>query len=375
MAEALLRLGLRVIRIGSPAAVSPSLWPYTMDAAIDAAQQRRGRLTTTAQVTAAIQADTLIAVQALRAADVIVATNSGAADPRLMAACGFQDAETNERSPSAPDGLPPLSLPFVVQDEACHSTEPSSLIPLVSSNTCRSLVLLGDPCQLPPTILSPKASALSLSLMERLATVLPNPCIIPEAEMAEYDTHHLTSLSVQRAQSWMRRRHARTTRARGSILLSVQYRMHPSIAALPSALFYNARLRTPNVLQQRSLPFIFSQLPSGEAELAVRVVDTGGTEQHEGRSRRRKGTSYWNEREAQRVLELLRDVVVARDVASVGVVSPYLGQVQLIKSLMSNDPILQENLASKKPVSIEVKTVDGYQGRVRGDSSACLAIG
>ena len=47
----------------------------------------------------------------------------------------------------APDGLPPLSFPFVIIDEACQSVEPASLIPVVSTNSCRSLVMLGDPCQ------------------------------------------------------------------------------------------------------------------------------------------------------------------------------------------------------------------------------------
>jgi hypothetical protein len=47
----------------------------------------------------------------------------------------------------APDNLPPLSIPFVIIDEACQSVEPASLIPIVSTNSCRSLVMLGDPCQ------------------------------------------------------------------------------------------------------------------------------------------------------------------------------------------------------------------------------------
>ena len=50
----------------------------------------------------------------------------------------------------APDGLPPLKLTFVLIDEACQSVEPATLIPLLSTNSCRSLVMLGDPCQLPP---------------------------------------------------------------------------------------------------------------------------------------------------------------------------------------------------------------------------------
>lgn len=106
----------------------------------------------------------IAATKALREADVIVATSIGAADPQLLAACGIyheeeddvkKNADMDEMSKSqfgiirefAPDNLPPLSLPFVIIDEACQSVEPGSLIPIVSTNSCRSLVMLGDPCQ------------------------------------------------------------------------------------------------------------------------------------------------------------------------------------------------------------------------------------
>src|SRR5262249_10954260 len=56
---------------------------------------------------------------------------------------------------------------LAVIDEASQSTEPASWLPLPR---CQSLVLAGDHCQLPPTILSPEASkeGLAVSLMERL---------------------------------------------------------------------------------------------------------------------------------------------------------------------------------------------------------------
>lgn len=94
---------------------------------------------------------------------MIVSTSIGAADPQLLAACGIYaedddamlkaDKETSVISSFgiirewAPDNLPPLTLPFVIVDEACQSVEPASLIPIVSTNSCRSLVMLGDPCQ------------------------------------------------------------------------------------------------------------------------------------------------------------------------------------------------------------------------------------
>src|SRR5262249_32912979 len=56
---------------------------------------------------------------------------------------------------------------LLVLDEACQSTEPGCWIPLLR---CDRVVLAGDHCQLPPTILSPEAArgGLAVSLMERL---------------------------------------------------------------------------------------------------------------------------------------------------------------------------------------------------------------
>jgi superfamily I DNA and/or RNA helicase len=52
------------------------------------------------------------------------------------------------------------------------------------------------------------------------------------------------------------------------------------------------------------------------------------------------------------------------DVRTIGVISPYNGQVQLIKSMIDGDAILQQRLRSAG-ASLEVNSVDGYQGRER----------
>eukprot|EP00536_Pseudo-nitzschia_multiseries_P003962 jgi/Psemu1/186948/e_gw1.63.37.1 len=225
LAEGFLRLGLKVVRIGKASAISESLWRFTLDAAIDAdpearkatklaasataqlmkirkdkknkkgsnsngaaagMSERAAQEIATAAVKRSIRACNIAATKAMREADIIVSTCTGAADPRLMAACGLNvdpaellEKEQKRYSSSssksadeikqrqtvpkvggdkppertvAPDGLPPLSLPFVIVDEACQSVEPGTLIPLTASNSCRSLVLLGDPCQLPATV-------------------------------------------------------------------------------------------------------------------------------------------------------------------------------------------------------------------------------
>ncbi len=77
-------------------------------------------------------------------------------------------------------------FPYVIIDEAAQTTEPSTLIPLRCG--CRQLVLVGDPRQLPATVLSSYAQAngLGRSLFERL-------------ERAEHEV----------------------------VMLTIQYRMHP----------------------------------------------------------------------------------------------------------------------------------------------------
>lgn len=98
------------------------------------------------------------------------------------------------------------SLPFdfdtVIIDEAAQAVELDTLIPLRYG--CRKCILVGDPNQLPPTVISREAERLrySQSLFVRLFN---NP------------NNH-------------------------SNLLSIQYRMHPYISQFPSEAFYDGKL-------------------------------------------------------------------------------------------------------------------------------------
>lgn len=413
LAEGLLRLGLKVIRVGKASGVAESLWEHTLDAAINRDPEAQAALDTAAKATAqlkkrrqplsertlrdaatlavknSIEASNIAATKALREADVIVSTSTGAADRRLLAACGIvmdgDESGENDRV-EAPDGLPPLSLPFVLVDEACQSVEPATLIPIVVSNSCRSLVLLGDPCQLPATVRSQEADALPLSLMERLATVLPHPSVIPEIDSIAKDTTFLDAKPVKQAVSLSRaansgRSHSYRKVYPGSLLLSIQYRMHPSIAALPSALFYDGLLSTPAFMREnRFFPTSLRRsMPCGTPDMCVRFIDVGGRDNerqgipskytdtvygHLQTTEIEPQTTFWNEAEATRVVSLIQDLVDGNDVRSIGVVSPYSGQVQLIKTMIAKDGRMRESLRNSA-LTIEVKTVDGYQGRER----------
>jgi AAA domain len=447
LAEGLIELGLKVVRVGRPSAVAEPLWPFTLDAAIDqdpAAQkalQNAARATAelaklnrrqkgphskssvslsdrairdaaTAAVKASIQASNVAATKALREADVIVTTSIGAADSRLLAACGIvigtdEASSTSSAQKSredtygidgserslAPDERPPLSLPFVIIDEACQSIEPASLIPVVATDSCRSLVLLGDPCQLPPTVKSPLATTLSLSLMERFAATLPRPHIVPALDPTVKDSSFLRSLPVKQAISWMQSRSPKaqqrsySTVFNGSLLLSIQYRMHPSIAALPSAIFYDSLLESPQFLADlRTFPKGLKRLlPCDNSDQNVRLIHVGGRDNERqgtpskytrtlfssstaesASSLLEQQTTYWNEAEAEQVISLLLGVLsTAADplIKSIGIISPYNGQVQLIKTMIAGNSHLREAIERTK-VLLEIKSVDGYQGKL-----------
>ncbi|KAG0703798.1 SEN1 N terminal-domain-containing protein [Suillus ampliporus] len=118
--------------------------------------------------------------EVLQEADVICSTLSGAGH------------ETLEQ----------LDFEMVIIDEAAQSIELSSLIPL--KFRCQRCIMVGDPQQLPPTVLSQEACKYryNQSLFVRLQKHRP-------------DAVHL---------------------------LSIQYRMHPDISRLPSRVFYQGRL-------------------------------------------------------------------------------------------------------------------------------------
>lgn len=122
----------------------------------------------------------------LASADVVLTTTSSAALASLSDAvseCG-------------------ASFDIVLIDEATQAVEPSALIPL--RHGAAQLVLLGDPCQLPPTLLSADAAAAGYdaSLFQRLQGSGHPVC-----------------------------------------LLDTQYRCHPTLSAFPSAYMYGGRLK------------------------------------------------------------------------------------------------------------------------------------
>jgi hypothetical protein len=316
--ERLLSFGERAVRLGHPARVMPGLRAHTLDILADEHSDARHSRRLAKEAFALFRK----AGKYTRAAPEPGARQQMRQEARALLA----DARALERQAveqvleSAtvlcatltgldPDVLGRRQFDLAIIDEAAQSTEPACWLPLLR---CRRVVLAGDHCQLPPTILSHEASAqgLGISLMERLAEL------------------HGSSV--------MRR-------------LDVQYRMHEAIMAHPSAHFYSGSL----IAHESVRGHLLSDLPGVTANplttSAVQLIDTAGAgydEQPEP-----DGASLLNPQEAELVCRKVRallDAGVSAD--TVAVIAPYSAQVRL----------LRERLAIP---GLEIDSVDGFQGR------------
>ena len=132
-------------------------------------------------------------------------------------------------------------------------------------------------------------------------------------------------------------------------MLCTQFRMHPLIRMWPSRAFYSNRLEDGVAADQRPPPDGFPWPAAGP----VAFLDVAGQD-----SAAEHGKSKKNEEEAKVVLFVVRLLVShglpARDI---GVISPYVAQTARVKQLIQASP------AKESLEDIEVKTVDGFQGR------------
>uniref|UniRef100_A0A7S1Q674 AAA+ ATPase domain-containing protein n=1 Tax=Alexandrium catenella TaxID=2925 RepID=A0A7S1Q674_ALECA len=198
----------------------------------------------------------------------------------------------------------------VLIDECTQAAESAALVPIARG--CQQCILIGDQCQLPPTVLSDVAENENLgeSLFTRLVTQGVRP-----------------------------------------VLLDTQYRMHPLIAEFASAAFYNGRL-------QNGVSHIHRRPPEGfpwpQRQMPVAFVNLERGEE------KREGSSYINPTEAEKTLWALQEVCKGDHLGpeDVGLVTPYKGQVNLIKKLIRERPGLQ-----KFRSGLEVESVDGFQGQ------------
>ncbi len=196
-------------------------------------------------------------------------------------------------------------FPRVLIDEATQATEPATLVPLVRG--ARQVVLIGDHRQLPPTVISRRAEkgGLDRSLFERLIDMGISPSI-----------------------------------------LTTQYRMHPAISEFPNTQFYDGVLEDGVEASDRETPGGILW-PDWDVPLLFLPVDGDEVLSPDGASKENPVEASW-------VVKILMDLVDSGgfSTSQVGIVTPYAGQVRSIRD------ILPEQFQS-----VEVRTVDGYQGR------------
>lgn len=198
---------------------------------------------------------------------------------------------------------------LVVIDEACQATEPAIWQAMLRADR---MVLAGDHCQLPPTVLSTKAAdeGLRVSPMQRL---------------------------VERLGGDVYRR------------LTVQYRMHESIMRFSSDQFYEGQLVADASVKSHCLEDL-PAVATGDGPLPVlEFWDTAGAEWEEelepdGESKRNPKEAQWVVAQAKQLLD------AGLQPSEIAVIAPYAAQVRLIKNRLRID-------------ELEVDTVDGFQGR------------
>ena len=217
-------------------------------------------------------------------------------------------------SGSGHDTFQSLNVEFetVIIDEAAQSIELSALIPLKYG--CSKCILVGDPKQLPPTVLSRQAAKYQYE----------------QSLFARMENNHRKDVH----------------------LLDIQYRMHPEISAFPSRTFYDSRLRDgADMARLRARPWHRSQVFS-----PYRFFDVEGMSESAP-----KGRSLVNNAEINVALamydRLVSDVTKYDFRRKIGIITPYKGQLKALKQRFSMR--YGENILD----AIEFNTTDAFQGR------------
>lgn len=222
-------------------------------------------------------------------------------------------------------GIPKMVLTkdlfdYLIVDEACQCTEPATLIPF---QLCpKRVILVGDQNQLPATTFSDNSNRTNFcrSLFERLL-------------QSGYD----------------------------KTMLTIQYRMHPSIRKFPSDQFYDGLIHDHESIMARQLPpqlqdlaqFFGSRMIFFDVQHAIETVDD------------KSKCNYGEAEFTQRLVELIAHSAAERGSlkpikGQIGVISPYKSQVRQLKNRLG--PLCRSHECSLQD-TIEVNTVDAFQGR------------
>ncbi|KAG2186618.1 hypothetical protein INT44_002842, partial [Umbelopsis vinacea] len=199
-----------------------------------------------------------------------------------------------------------LTVPLILLDEASQIMEPMAMVSITKFFADR-LILIGDPLQLPPTLVTPcepdiVGKGIEKTLFDRCAEMGIPP-----------------------------------------IMLRTQYRCHPKISRLSNNLFYERRLI--DGMREIDRPPLFAELPH------VCFVNTNGTEM------KRPGTqSYHNDMEVRVATQVVQALVrLGISPIDIGVISLYKEQADKIEHHL-------KSMSQSVFGSVQVSTVDAFQG-------------
>ncbi|KAH7924454.1 P-loop containing nucleoside triphosphate hydrolase protein [Leucogyrophana mollusca] len=353
LVEGFASAGVKPLRVGYGGKIKSSLYEHTLDCKLEqhALKPQVDRLISDQDRIGKRRSDLMEKIQGeakaprlerMRTALVVVERQAQAINSKLYALhqemlrdiTSQADVICTTCITSASVALNVLDFPVVFLDEASMSTEPASLIPLMRGS--QHVALIGDHKQLPPVITSREAQlkGLGISLFERLT----EEGVVP------------------------------------SIMLDIQYRMHPSISRFPSLEFYNFSLQDGTVdsagnVPPKLLPPLSSHLEvdatTGNRPSVV-FLDHAGSESAKDRSR-----VNWNE--ANIVCSVVEDLLLQNEHLrgeDIGIIAPYAAQISLLTRLLNTDVKYKKRFLATlgdhramQLANIEVKTVDGFEGR------------
>ena len=204
-------------------------------------------------------------------------------------------------SSAALESIARVKFDVAIIDEASQATIPSVLIPIAKAHR---FILAGDHKQLPPTLISDRAGELEKTLFEELIRKYPHK----------------------------------------SQLLNVQYRMNNLLMKFPNQEFYNNGLKSDASVDDININDI---LDSTQKEEALLFIDTSNVD-IEGETHLKDSKSIVNHIEAEISSNIVNDYLnIGVEEEDIGIISPYADQVKVIQDM----------------TPVEVKTVDGFQGR------------
>lgn len=234
----------------------------------------------------------------------------------------------------------------VIIDEASQALEAQCWIPLLSA---KKAILAGDHLQLPPTIKSLNSK--------------PEKAPKNETNNGKSGGDTGSKVTGMTLETTLFDRLLKLHGPSIKRMLTIQYRMHESIMAFPSAALYESELKAADAVKARLLKDLkYEVADTDDTRVALVFYDTQGgdfpekAEDEDMGSRKKKSLSTEsksNENEAALVAKHVRALtdagVHAEDIA---VITPYNAQLSSLSSMLK-----------ETYVGIELGSVDGFQGR------------